>query len=65
MDYVLELQRKNPDGHIAVIVPTVVERRWYRRFLHNQRGVIHRRPPAPSNWTARILIVNVPWRLHC
>ena len=62
VDYVLELQRKNPDG-IAVIVPTVVERRWYRRFLHNQRGELLT-ALLLLNGQPRISIVNVPWRLH-
>uniref|UniRef100_Q022W8 Putative aminoacid/polyamine transporter, permease protein n=1 Tax=Solibacter usitatus (strain Ellin6076) TaxID=234267 RepID=Q022W8_SOLUE len=64
VDYVLELQRTNPDGHIAVIVPTVVERRWYRRFLHNQRGELLT-ALLLLNGQPRISIVNVPWRPHC
>jgi amino acid transporter len=63
VDYVLDLQRAHPDGHIAVVVPTVVERRWYRRFLHNQRGELLT-ALLLLNGQPRISIVNVPWRLH-
>ena len=38
VDYVLELSRKQPDRQIAVLIPEVVERRWYYHALHNQRA---------------------------
>ncbi|HVC21410.1 MAG TPA: APC family permease, partial [Vicinamibacterales bacterium] len=36
VDYVLELERKNPERQIAVIVPELVEHHWYQVVLHNQ-----------------------------
>src|SRR5580698_3182289 len=36
--YVLELSRKNPERRIVVVIPELVESRWYEYFLHNQRG---------------------------
>ncbi|HLK65644.1 MAG TPA: APC family permease [Bryobacteraceae bacterium] len=63
VEYVTDLAAKNSEGHIAVIVPNVVERHWYHRFLHQQRSelltallVLHGQP--------RISIVNVPWYLQ-
>jgi amino acid transporter len=38
LDYVLDLERKNPDRQIAVLIPELVERHWYYYFLHNQRA---------------------------
>jgi amino acid transporter len=38
VDYVLDLSAKNPDREIAVIVPELVEHKWYHYFLHNQRA---------------------------
>ena len=34
----LDLSAKNPDREIAVIVPELVEHKWYHYALHNQRA---------------------------
>src|ERR1700693_936236 len=36
--YVLELSAKYPERRIVVVIPELVEKRWYEYFLHNQRG---------------------------
>jgi amino acid transporter len=36
--YILDLSLKNPDRRIMVVIPELVEGRWYEYFLHNQRG---------------------------
>ncbi len=36
--FVLELSEKNPERRIVVVIPELVEKRWYEYFLHNQRG---------------------------
>jgi len=38
VQYVLQLSEKNPDRRIVVVIPELVEERWYEYFLHNQRG---------------------------
>jgi hypothetical protein len=38
VQYILELSEKNPDRHIVVVIPELVEDRWYEYFLHNQRA---------------------------
>src|SRR5271170_3138044 len=38
VQYVLELSEKHPDRRIVVVIPELVEDRWYEYFLHNQRG---------------------------
>jgi hypothetical protein len=38
VQFVLELARKNPGRNIVVVIPELVEDRWYEYFLHNQRG---------------------------
>jgi hypothetical protein len=63
LDYVLELVRTHPDRQIAVLVPTLVERHWYQRFLHNQRGEILSALLLLKG-NQRIVIVNVPWYLN-
>jgi len=63
LDYVLELERIHSDRQIAVIMPTLVERHWYQRFLHNQRGEILSALLLLKG-NQRIVIVNVPWYLN-
>jgi amino acid transporter len=36
--YVLELSEKNPHRQILVVIPEMVEEKWYEYFLHNQRA---------------------------
>ena len=36
--YILELSEQHPHRQIVVVIPELVERRWYEYFLHNQRG---------------------------
>ena len=38
VQFVLELSAKHPDRRILVVVPELVEDRWYEYFLHNQRA---------------------------
>ncbi|HVS87734.1 MAG TPA: APC family permease [Candidatus Acidoferrum sp.] len=38
VQYVLELSEKHPDRRIVVVVPELIEDRWYESFLHNQRA---------------------------
>ncbi len=38
VQYILNLSEKNPDRRIVVVIPELVEDRWYEYFLHNQRG---------------------------
>jgi amino acid transporter len=38
VQYILELSNKHPDRRIVVVIPELVEGRWYEYFLHNQRG---------------------------
>jgi amino acid transporter len=38
VQFVLELSAKHPDRRIVVVIPELVEDRWYEYFLHNQRA---------------------------
>lgn len=63
LNYVLELERRHPDRQIAVVVPNLVERRWYERFLHNQRAELLSALLLLQG-NHRTVIVNVPWYLR-
>jgi amino acid transporter len=38
IQFVLELSKQNPTRNIIVVIPELVEDRWYEYFLHNQRA---------------------------
>jgi len=60
VQFVLELSKKYPDRTIIVVIPELVEGRWYEYFLHNQRGRL-------LEWVLlargneRIFTVSAPW----
>jgi len=63
VDYILDLARKNPGRQIAVIIPEIVERRWYYHMLHNQRGTALK-SMLYFKGNGRILVINVPWYIE-
>ncbi|MGC2169748.1 MAG: APC family permease [Candidatus Sulfotelmatobacter sp.] len=60
VQFVLDLSKKNPARSIVVVIPELVEDRWYEYFLHNQRGRL-------LEWVLlargnqRIFTVSAPW----
>ncbi len=58
--FILDLSREHPDRSIIVVIPELVEGRWYEYFFHNQRGRL-------LEWTLlvqgneRIFTVSAPW----
>ncbi|MGB8492767.1 MAG: APC family permease [Candidatus Acidiferrum sp.] len=60
IQFILDLSKKHPDRNIIVVIPELVEDRWYEYFLHNQRGRL-------LEWTLlvqgneRIFTVSAPW----
>jgi amino acid transporter len=62
VDYVLEVERTHKDRTVAVVIPQLVESRWYHRFLHNQRGELLAALLLVKG-DRRIVIINVPWYL--
>jgi amino acid transporter len=60
VQFVLDLAKKNPTRSIVVVIPELVEDKWYEYFLHNQRGRL-------LEWVLlargneRIFTVSAPW----
>ncbi len=60
IQFILDLSKKHPDRNIIVVIPELVEDRWYEYFLHNQRGRL-------LEWlllvqgNQRIFTVSAPW----
>jgi amino acid transporter len=62
VDYVLDLSAKNPEREISVIVPELVEHRWYHYVLHNQRAE-GLKALLLIKGNQRITTMNIPWYL--
>ena len=62
VDYVLKVEKENPERTVAVVIATMVERHWYHYFLHNQRGQMLTALLLVGG-DRRINIINVPWYL--
>jgi amino acid transporter len=60
VDYVLDLAKKNPSRQVTVIIPEIVERRWYYHPLHNQRATALK-AMLYFRGHGRIIVVNMPW----
>jgi amino acid transporter len=60
VQFILDLSKKNPERNIIVVVPELVEEKWYEYFFHNQRGHL-------LEWVLlargneRIFTVSAPW----
>jgi amino acid transporter len=60
VQFVLDLSKKHPARNIIVVIPELVEDRWYEYFLHNQRGrLLEWALLARGN--ERIFTVSAPW----
>jgi amino acid transporter len=62
VDYVLKVEKENPERTVAVVIASMVERHWYHYFLHNQRGQMLTALLLLGG-DERINIINVPWYL--
>ena len=63
LNYIWQLEGQNPETMIAVLVPQLIESRWYYGLLHNRRADILKTLLLLKGRN-RILIVNVPWNLE-
>jgi amino acid transporter len=60
LQFVLDLSKKHPHRSIIVVIPELVEDKWYEYFLHNQRGrLLEWMLLARGN--ERIFTVSAPW----
>jgi len=63
LDYILDLERDNPDRTIAVVIPELVEHHWWYYLLHNQRAAALK-VMLYLKGSGRIVVVNVSWHLE-
>jgi amino acid transporter len=62
LSYVLELEKSDPTRQIAVLIPELVERRWYLNLLHNHRSAVLK-TLLLFQGDQRITVINIPWYL--
>jgi amino acid transporter len=62
VDYVLSISDSHPDRVVVVIVPELVEKRWYHYPLHNQRAQALKALLLVRG-NQRVITMNVPWYL--
>ncbi|WP_263368295.1 APC family permease [Edaphobacter bradus] len=62
MDYILDLEEKNPGRKVAVLLPEMVVRHWWENLLHNQRVQVLKLLLLLKG-NQRIVVVNIPWYL--
>ncbi|MGZ3711001.1 MAG: APC family permease [Bdellovibrionota bacterium] len=62
IDFIEQLKMENPGRRIAVVIPDLVENKWYHYFLHNQRAVLLR-TVLTLKADPRIVVITVPWYL--
>jgi hypothetical protein len=59
----MDLEEKNHDREVAVLVPELVEERWYYYLLHNQRAA-WLKALLLLKGNQRIIVIDVPWYLN-
>jgi amino acid transporter len=62
LTFVGELEAASPDSRILIIVPEIVERRWYEHLLYNARTEILR-GLLLLRGSRRTVLVTIPWYL--
>ncbi len=63
LDQILQTEQENPDRQLIVLLPELVENRWYFYVLHNQRAAALK-TLLYLRGTQRIIVANVPWYLE-
>ncbi len=62
LNYALSLEEANADKTIAVLIPELVESRWYYFMLHNNRSQVLKALLLFSG-NQRTMVINIPWYL--
>lgn len=60
LDYIEELQQKDPDCWITVVIPEILPARWWQNILHNQRALLLK---GILLFKDRVVLTDVPFHL--
>jgi amino acid transporter len=62
LEYILHLETDHPGRNVAVLIPQLVESRWYYSLLHNNRSAILE-ALLFFKGNQRTAVINIPWYL--
>jgi amino acid transporter len=62
IDFIDKIKVENPGREIAVVIPNLVEKRWYHYFLHNQRALLLR-AAIQLHGDPSVSVITIPWYL--
>jgi amino acid transporter len=62
--FLKQLEKEHPHRTLAVIIPELVERRWYHYLMHNKTAAVLKAYLYFSG-LQRVVVINVPWYLSC
>jgi amino acid transporter len=63
LHYVTELAEQHPDRQVAVVIPELVEPRWYHYLLHNHAASLLR-TLLIFRGGPQVVVINAPWYLQ-
>ena len=63
MDIAMRESKSHPDRQVAVVIPELVEKRWYNYILHNQRAAVLK-AMLYFLGNKNVIVVNVPWYIE-
>lgn len=63
LGYIRKLARMHPDRFIAVIVPELIEHRWYHYLLHSHTATLLKMMLL-FRGGPRVVVINAPWYLR-
>jgi amino acid transporter len=63
LDFVANLAKENPTRSVLVVVPELVEPRWYQYLLHGQTAALLRLQ-LRARGGPQVVIANTPWNLR-
>lgn len=56
----VRVSKENPDRQVALVIPEIIETRWYNRALHNQRAAVLKAMLYLLG-NKNIIVISVPW----
>jgi amino acid transporter len=62
LDFINELEKSDPGRQVAIVIPSLVEKKWYHYFLHNQRAMLLK-AALRLRGDHQVVVVTVPWYL--
>ena len=63
LSYITRLEQDHPERIIAVVIPELVQTRWYEAILHNHRAT-SLKALLLLYGNQRVVVINVPWYMH-